>query len=130
MMPPSIPTVDVREADLRRHETAPDGGPAALLVDVRELPEFAEVRAEDVIFLPMSSLQGRLEELPRDRQLLFICRSGGRSGQVVAYLRANGRDDVANVAGGMLAWESAGLRVRRGAPAPGEGDPPGGTVTS
>jgi rhodanese-related sulfurtransferase len=85
--------------------------------------EFAEVRAEDVVLLPMSTLPPRLEELPRDRELLFICRSGSRSGQVVAYLQANGRQDVANVAGGMLAWEIAGLPVRRGSPEPNEGDP-------
>ena len=124
-MLPTVPAVDVREAERRRRTAAgPDGRPAALLVDVREVSEFAEVRAEDVVLLPMSTLPPRLEELPRDRELLFICRSGSRSGQVVAYLQANGWQDVANVAGGMLAWESAGLPVRRGSVAPGEGDMP------
>ena len=122
-MLPTVPTVDVREAERRRRAAAgPDGRPAALLVDVREVSEFAEVRAEDVVLLPMSTLPSRLEELPRDRELLFICRSGSRSGQVVAYLQANGWRDVANVAGGMLAWESAGLPVRRGSPDSGEGE--------
>jgi rhodanese-related sulfurtransferase len=124
-MLPTVPTVDVREADRRRRTGGPDGRPAALLVDVREVSEFAEVRAEDVVLLPMSTLPPRLDELPRDRELLFICRSGSRSGQVVASLQANGWQDVANVAGGMLAWESAGLPVRRGSVAPGEGDMPG-----
>jgi len=124
-MLPTVPTVDVREAERRRRTAAgPDGRAAALLVDVREVSEFAEVRAEDVVLLPMSTLPPRLEELPRDRELLFICRSGSRSGQVVASLQANGWQDVANVAGGMLAWESAGLPVRRGSVAPGEGDMP------
>jgi rhodanese-related sulfurtransferase len=123
-MLPTVPAVDVREAERRRRARAgPDRRPAALLVDVREVSEFAEVRAEDVVLLPMSTLPPRLEELPRDRELLFICRSGSRSGQVVAYLQANGWQDVANVGGGMLAWESAGLPVRRGSPEPGEGDP-------
>jgi len=123
-MLPTVPTVDVREAERRRRAAAgPNLRPAALLVDVREMSEFVEVRAEDVVLLPMSTLPPRLEELPRDRELLFICRSGNRSGQVVAYLQANGRQDVANVAGGMLAWESAGLPVRRGSPEPGEGNP-------
>ena len=121
-MLPTVPTVDVREAERRRRAAVePDGRPAALLVDVREVSEFAEVRAEDVVLLPMSTLPPRLDELPRDRELLFICRSGSRSGQVVAYLQANGWQDVANVAGGMLAWETAGLPVRRGTPEAGEG---------
>jgi rhodanese-related sulfurtransferase len=123
-MLPTVPTVDVREADRRRRTGGPDGRPAALRGDVRVVSEFAEVRAEDVVLLPMSTLPPRLEELPRDRDLLFICRSGSRSGQVVAYLQANGWQDVANVAGGMLAWETAGLPVRRGTPEPGEGDMP------
>ena len=125
MMPQVVPGVDVTEADRRRREPGPNGRPPALLVDVRERPEFDEVRAPYVVLLPMSSLPPRLDELPRDRELLFICRSGSRSGQVVAYLRANGWHDVANVEGGMLAWERAGLPVRRGAASPGEGDLPG-----
>ncbi|MCI0345939.1 MAG: rhodanese-like domain-containing protein [Chloroflexi bacterium] len=119
-MLPTIPGVDVTEAARRR---GPDGA-GALLVDVRELPEFAEVRAEGVVLLPMSSLPARLAELPIDRELLFICRSGARSGQVTAYLRAQGRQDVFNVEGGMIAWERAGLPVRTGPPEPAEGELP------
>jgi rhodanese-related sulfurtransferase len=121
---PTIPAVDVREADRRRREPGAGGSQAALLVDVREPSEFDEIRAADVVLMPLSGLQQRLDELPTDRELLFICRSGSRSGQVTAYLRAQGRSDVWNVAGGMLAWEAAGLPVRRGAPAPGEGEFP------
>jgi rhodanese-related sulfurtransferase len=117
MLPP-VPAVNVHEAERRRRETS------ALLVDVREPWEFAEVRAEDVALLPLSSMPDRIAELPADRELLFICRSGARSGQVTAYLQAQGRADVANVIGGMIAWEAAGLPVRRGEPDPGEGDVP------
>jgi rhodanese-related sulfurtransferase len=52
----------------------------------------------------------------------MICRTGARSAQATDYLLAQGWPDVANVAGGTLAWESAGLPVRRGTPDPGEGD--------
>ena len=119
-MLPTIPGIDVVEAARRR---GPDGT-GALLVDVREPREFEEVRAEDVALLPMSSLPQRLADLPADRELLFICRSGARSGQVTAYLRAQGREDVWNVNGGMLAWERAGLPVRTGPPDPAEGELP------
>lgn len=122
-MQPPIPSVDVTEAERRRRNASVAGRPPALLVDVRERPEWDEVRAADVVLLPMSSLPARFDELPRDRELLFVCRSGNRSGQVVAYLRANGWSDVANVEGGMLAWERAGLPVRRGPPGPGEAEP-------
>jgi rhodanese-related sulfurtransferase len=118
---PTIPGIDVGEAERRRRAPAAEGQPAPLLVDVREVSEFNEVRAEDVVLLPMSTLPARLAELPQDRELLFICRSGARSGQVTAYLRAQGRENVWNVNGGMLAWEAASLPVRRGVPSPDEG---------
>lgn len=123
-MLPTIPGIDVVEADRRRRAHVADGQPQPLLVDVREVSEFAEVRAEDVVLLPLSTLPARIAELPQERELLFICRSGARSGQVTAYLRAQGREDVWNVNGGMLAWTRAGLPVRSGPPDPGEGKLP------
>jgi len=127
--PRRIPAVDVLEAGRRLGTAAGSAaGPAAaaaLLVDVREPNEFAEFRAEGAVLLPMSTFVLRYRELPRDRPILMICRTGERSGQTTAFLLANGWTDVVNVAGGTLAWERAGLPVRRGAPAPGEGDLPG-----
>ena len=64
----------------------------------------------------------RVDELPADRPLLVVCHVGGRSAAVVGYLIRAGRSDVVNVAGGMDAWEKAGLPVRRGPLEPGEGD--------
>jgi len=121
MMRPPPPEIDVREADRRRRDAGP-GGP--LMVDVREPSEFAETRAEDVALVPTSTFVARFRELPQDRPLMMICRSGVRSGNATTFLLANGWTDVVKVAGGMLAWEAAGLPVRRGVPAPGEGELP------
>lgn len=119
---PGVPTVDVREADRRRRE-AED---APLVVDVRERNEFESVRLEDgVALVPLSEFQRRWEELPRDRPLLVMCAAGGRSAAATAWLVRNGFTDVANVAGGITEWERAGLPVRRGPVAPGEGELPG-----
>lgn len=113
------PAVDVLEADRRLRESGPDG---PLLLDVREIPEFGLVRAEGARLLPLSQFLARYQDLPKDRQLLIICASGARSGQVAAYLLAHGWTDVANVEGGTQAWQRAGLPVRHGALGPGEGD--------
>ncbi len=120
--PNRIPTVTAAEA----HQRLAAAGEAVppLLVDVREPNEIVQVRAADVAVMPMSTFMLRYRELPTDRPLLMICRSGGRSAQATAFLLANGWTDVANVAGGMLSWEQAGLSVRRGPLAPGEGDLP------
>lgn len=131
--PRRVPTIDVLEAERRRGAPAEAaevsgagaGGAAPLLIDVREPNEFAAVRAEGAVLLPLSTFMLRYRNLPRDRPLLMICRSGNRSAQATAFLIASGWTDAVNVAGGMLAWERAGLPVHRGAPAPGEGDLPG-----
>lgn len=113
-----LPTVDVAEAERRIRED-----PARpVLLDVRELTEFTEVRAPSALLIPTSAFTARLGEVPDDRPLLVICRTGVRSAAVTGFLARNGRDDVANVAGGMEAWERAGLPVRRGAVEPGEGE--------
>ena len=77
------------------------------------------------MLVPTSTFAARVGELPADRPLLVVCHLGGRSAAVVGFLLRAGRTDVANVDGGMDAWERAGLPVARGAPAPGEGDLPG-----
>jgi rhodanese-related sulfurtransferase len=121
-LPGAIPTIDVTEADRRLRED-PDG---PILLDVREMGEFVEVRAPGAALLPTSSFMSRVDELPADRPLLVVCHVGGRSAAVAGYLLRAGRTNVVNVAGGMDAWQRAGLPVRRGPLEPGEGDLPTG----
>jgi rhodanese-related sulfurtransferase len=118
---PTIPTIDVREADRRRRDAGGSAG-APLIVDVREPNEFADVRLEGVALVPMSTFATRFEELPRDRPLLLMCAAGSRSAAATAHLLRNGWTDVTNVAGGITEWERAGLPVLRGPVTPGEGD--------
>lgn len=116
--PAGIPAIDVREADRLRREASP----APLVVDVREQDEFATVRLDDVVLMPLSSFAARFEELPRDRPLLIMCASGSRSAAATAHLLRNGWPDVTNVSGGIIEWQRAGLPVRRGPVQPSEGE--------
>jgi rhodanese-related sulfurtransferase len=113
---PAVPDVDVRRA--RQRATAE----GAVLLDVREPDEFASVRAEGAVLVPMSRFVERMNELPRDRPILVICATGNRSRAVAGHLLRNGWTDVVNVAGGTTAWATAGLPVRRGQPGPDEGN--------
>jgi rhodanese-related sulfurtransferase len=117
----AIPTIDVAEAErrLREDPTHP------LLIDVRETNEFEAVRAPGAVLVPMSTFAASAGDLPTDRPLMLVCHLGGRSAAATGFLIRAGRSDVVNVAGGMDAWERAGLPVRHGPPAPGEGDLPG-----
>lgn len=117
---PPLPTIDAREAERRLRED-PD---RPLLIDVREPNEFAAVRAPGAVLMPTSAFVARVGELPTDRPLLVVCQVGGRSAAVTGYLVRAGRSGVVNVAGGMEAWEAAGLPVTRGQVQPGEGDVP------
>ena len=79
-----------------------------LLLDVREDHEWVAGRAAQALHVPLSRLTA--DDVPGDRPVLVVCRVGGRSAQAAAALVGLGRD-VTNVAGGMLAWEAAGLPV-------------------
>ena len=126
-MPPetALPTILPADAAAARVELVgtPAGEPIPLLVDVRERHEFVAVRVRGALLYPTSTFLRRFEELPRDRTIHVVCHTGNRSAAVTAFLLRNGWSDVFNVAGGMDAWERAGLEVRRGPLAPGEGDP-------
>jgi rhodanese-related sulfurtransferase len=54
-----------------------------------------------------------LAEIPRDREVLLICRSGNRSGTAQRQLLQLGYEQVFNVSGGMNAWSGAGLPIER-----------------
>jgi rhodanese-related sulfurtransferase len=94
----SIPTISV-----------PDVPDDATVLDVREDDEWSAGHAPGAVHVPMSELPSRLADLPESdgSSLAVVCRSGGRSAQVVAWLTQQGYD-VSNVAGGMQAWAAAG----------------------
>lgn len=87
----------------------------AVLVDVREAEEFRDVHAQGAMWLPLGELEARYKELPHDRELVMICRSGARSGRATEFLEAKGYNAV-NLAGGTLAWQEAGLPTEAGDP--------------
>jgi rhodanese-related sulfurtransferase len=103
----NIPAIDIHEA-----KTRVDNG--ALLVDVREQHEFDEARIPGSILIPLSQFQARFEELPKDKEIVMQCRSGARSGQSTEFLLNNGYTNVVNMAGGILAWQEAGLPTEPG----------------
>lgn len=80
----------------------------AYLLDVREDDEWAAGHAPDATHLPMMQIPARIDEIPTDRDVVVICRVGGRSAQVVAYLQQHGLTRAINLDGGMSDWAAAG----------------------
>jgi DMSO/TMAO reductase YedYZ molybdopterin-dependent catalytic subunit/rhodanese-related sulfurtransferase/glyoxylase-like metal-dependent hydrolase (beta-lactamase superfamily II) len=82
----------------------------ALMLDVREPDEWQAGHAPQASLLPMGQVAARRADLPSDRRIVVVCRSGGRSAAVTGSLRAWDLDAV-NLSGGMCAWALAGLPV-------------------
>jgi rhodanese-related sulfurtransferase len=82
----------------------------AVLLDVREPHEWKSGHAPKARHIPLGQLASRMGELPRNREVYVVCRSGSRSARA-AKLLASQRGDVANVKGGMSAWARSGLPV-------------------
>jgi rhodanese-related sulfurtransferase len=80
----------------------------AYLLDVREDDEWAAGHAPGAHHVPMMQVPTRVDEIPLDGDVVVVCRVGGRSAEVVAYLRSMGRDNVLNLDGGMIAWARQG----------------------
>lgn len=90
-----IPSPDVAEQVAR--------GESLTIIDVRTPGEYAEGHVPGSRLIPLEQLPGALADLPRDRTLYLICRSGSRSDYAGQWLAQQGFD-VVNVAGGMLYW--------------------------
>jgi len=86
----------------------------AYLLDVREDDEWAAGHAPGAVHLPMMQIPARLDEIPRDGEVIVVCRVGGRSSQVVSYLLNNGFTNVVNLDGGMQDWAADGREVVAG----------------
>lgn len=84
--------------------------PTTPLIDVRNPEEYAAGRVPGAVLVPMHTVPVRLPDIPSDRTVYLVCATGGRSGQVAAWLEPQGYDAV-NVAGGTQGWMLAGFAV-------------------
>ena len=75
----------------------------AVVLDVREPEEWEQGTLPGATRISITEIMDRIDEIPTDRAILCVCRSGGRSQQVATYLAFNGYVDVANLVGGMHA---------------------------
>ena len=107
---PQATNPDRAPCDPHRHRgpTGPRRG--ALLLDVRERNEWQTGHAPQAMHLALGQLEEHLAELPVDRLIVAVCRSGRRSAMAADLLSRRGYR-VANLTGGMTAWAAAGLPV-------------------
>ena len=108
-----VPTIRSEELEGLRHQGEP-----VELIDLRTPVEYRGVHAESACLVPLDRLDPRAvmdsRDGSKDDLLYVICRSGSRGRRAVEKFHAAGYTNVANVEGGTLAWEKAGLPVVRG----------------
>jgi len=86
----------------------------ALLVDVREPDEVAELAYDvpEIVNIPLSRFEDEFTHLPKDRELILVCRSGARSLRATAFLIHNGYSQVINMKHGMIRWAQKGFPTK------------------
>lgn len=85
------------------------------LIDVRTAEEFVGElgHVPGAQLFELDSLSTKINELPKDGTIVFLCRSGARSGRAAALAQVNGFNHVYNMAGGMLRWNQIGYPVEK-----------------
>lgn len=99
-----VKQINVNNIPERMEQTIKESN-GAIYIDVRETYEYDEAHIAGFVNFPLSTLEEQLNELPKDKDIYVICRSGNRSMQAATLLKEKGFDQVINVQGAMLDWE-------------------------
>jgi rhodanese-related sulfurtransferase len=104
---PSVPSLKPAEVQEKLKN-----GRHPFLLDVREKQELRDGYISGAKLIPLGQLNKRMRELPKDREIVCVCRSGNRSRSAAKQLVAAGYS-ASNMSGGMLAWKRSNLPVKK-----------------
>lgn len=85
----------------------------AIMIDVRTPDEVAALAydVEGIKTIPLSEIKDRMNEIPKDKKIILACASGKRSQKAAVILSNAGYTEIANMEGGIAAWQSKDLAV-------------------
>jgi rhodanese-related sulfurtransferase len=101
----------IEEIDSATLQSRMAAGEDLFLVDIRTPGEIAQGAIPDAVHLPMHLIPLRMNELPRDKDVILYCRSGARSYHACSYLLQQGFDKVINLRGGIIGWARGGFAI-------------------
>jgi len=104
---PAVKNVSVNETN----DAVKEGN--VQFIDVRSVGEYQCGHAKKAVNLPLDNLQNSLSNLAKNKPVYVICQSGMRSMRGASILASAGFTEVYNVAGGTIAWVSAGLPTEK-----------------
>ena len=114
LQPKDAPAADAQGNQISVTEAYAKYETGVFLLDVREQDEWDEYHAPGTTLIPLGELADRVDELPRDQEIVVICRSGNRSQQGRDILLDAGFTNVSSMAGGLKEWRTAGYPVVSG----------------
>ena len=86
----------------------------AFILDVRQPEEWNESHIPGATLIPLGELASRVNEVPKDQEIVVVCRSGNRSQQGRDILLQAGFEKVTSMAGGVNQWSAAGFEIVSG----------------
>jgi len=101
-------------AEISVDQAAQKRDQGAFILDVREPSEWAEFHIPGATLIPLGELPNRLSEVPKDREVVVVCRTGRRSAQGRDILLKAGYPQVTSMAGGVTQWQAQGLPIATG----------------
>lgn len=104
---PTVKEISPTDAQQRQREQT------AIIVDVREQDEWQDGHIPGAKHIPLGDMQARAEEILSSPAVIFVCRSGSRSASAAKAFERVGHPDVSSLAGGLQAWQRAGLPLKR-----------------
>ena len=85
-----------------------------LFIDIREQMEYDEIRIPGSTLIPMSQINQRWEEIPKDKEVVLYCRTGSRSMYLIQQLQQMGFENLINLEGGIVKWSQYNYPVEQG----------------
>ena len=108
---PPLPSVNATELNEKLKN-----GKRSLVVDVRQPEEYSAGHITGSKLIPLGELGKRINELPKDKEIICVCASGSRSHSATKFLVDAGYNAF-NMTGGMFTWQRAQLPVKKGSSA-------------
>jgi rhodanese-related sulfurtransferase len=108
MMSRNTPTASNMPPEISVSEAVAKQEAGAFILDVREPSEWNEAHIAGATLIPLGELVSRVNELPKDKEIVVVCRSGNRSAQARDLLVSEGFTQVTSMAGGLNQWKAAG----------------------
>ncbi len=108
------PTAVQLPAEISVAQAAQAQKDGAFILDVREPSEWAQAHISGATLIPLGDLPSRLNSVPKDREVVVVCRTGIRSAQGRDILKNAGFTQVTSMTGGLNQWQAQGLPVIAG----------------